>query len=143
MLIAYNQAFAKQFVIKDVHLPDSIRIKEYNSYDMDKTISKDYRFPTYNLLFPDKYTYGNGVYEYHLLGGSDIPYKIFICYNSKTYFFKHEAFAEPCDFIREYSECIVKLKINDSDSIQYLNAIWEFLREEIKKTYGCAIGNKD
>ena len=68
---------------------------------------------------------------------------VFIYYNSKTYFFKHDGFAEPCDFIREYSECIVKLKINDSDAIQYLNAIWEFLREEIKKTYGWAIGNKN
>jgi len=133
MLIAYNHAFAKQFVIKDVHVPDSIRIKEYCSYDMDEPISKDDILPTYNLLYPTKYSYGNGIYEYYRFGSPHSPCKIFICYNSKTYFFTHEGFAEPCDFIREYSECIAKLKINDSDAIHYLNAIWEYLREEIKK----------
>ena len=143
ILIACGQAFAKQFVIKDVHVPYSIRIKEYSSYDMDKPISKDDILPTYNLLYPTKYSYGNGIYEYYLFGSPHNPCKIFIYYNSKTYFFTHDGFAEPCDVIREYSECIVKLKINDSDAIQYLNAIWEFLREEIKKTYGWAIRNKD
>jgi hypothetical protein len=143
MLIAYNQAFAKQFVIKDVHVPDSIRIKEYCSYDMDEPISKDDILPTYNLLYPTKYSYGNGIYEYYRFGSPHRPCKIFICYNSKTYFFTHEGFAEPCDFIREYSECIAKLKINDYDAIHYLNAIWEFLREEIKKTYGYVRENKD
>lgn len=137
MFIAYHQAFAKQFVIKDVHVPYSIRIKEYSSFDMDKPISKDDILPTYNLLYPTKYSYGNGIYEYELMGSPHSPSKIFIHYNSKTYFFKHDGFAEPCDFISEYSECIVKLKINDSDAIHYLNAIWAFLREEIKKTYGC------
>ena len=52
MFIANYQAFAEQFVIKDVHVPYSIRIKEYSSFDMDKPISKDDILPTYNLLYP-------------------------------------------------------------------------------------------
>ena len=82
MFIAYHQAFAKQFVIKDVHVPYSIRIKEYSSFDMDKPISKDDILPTYNLLYPTKYSYGNGIYEYELMGSPHSPSKIFIHYNS-------------------------------------------------------------
>lgn len=137
MLIQYYQTFAqKSIVIKDVAIPDSIGMQEIRSFNLGEPIVKGERCPTYNLLYPDKYSYENGIYEYFLSGSPHTPIKIFIYYNSKTYFFTHDGFAEPCDFIREYSECIAKLKINDSDAINYLNAIWEFLREEIKKTYG-------
>ena len=61
------------------------------------------------------------------------PIKIFMCYNSITYFFRHDGFSAPCDSIREYSDCINKLKINDSDAIRYLKAIWLHLRREIKR----------
>ena len=55
---------------------------------------------------------------------------------SKTYFFKYAGFSAPCNVIHEYSECINRLKIKDSDAIMYLGAIWDYLRQEIKTDYG-------
>lgn len=137
MLIQYYQTFVqKSIVIKDVAIPDSIGMQEIRSFNLGEPIVKGERCPTYNLLYPNKYSYGNGIYEYFLSGSSHTPIKIFIYYNSKTYFFTHDGFLDPSDVIREYSECINKLNIKDSDAIKYLGALWEYLRQEIKTDYG-------
>ncbi|MDN5554174.1 hypothetical protein [Prevotella sp.] len=139
MLVLYGQAFAQRSsAIKDVHVPDKVRIEEFRSFGdvYDMPIKKGDHCPTYNLLYPNKYSYGNGIYIYYIRGAFHVPYRIFICYNSKTYFFKDAGFFAPCDVIREYPECINKLNIKDSDAIKYLGALWGYLRQEIKTDYG-------
>lgn len=139
MLAVYDQAFAQRnFAIKDVNVPNEVSIEEFHSFGTvyDMPIKKGDHCPTYNLLYPNKYSYGNGIYIYYIRGSFHVPHRIFICYNSKTYFFKDAGFFAPCDVIGEYSECINKLKIKDSDAIMYLGALWGYLRQEIKTDYG-------
>ena len=138
MLIAYSQEFAqKEIVVKDVQVPDEVRIEEFRSYgtEYEEQIQKGDHCLTFNLLYPNQYSYGDGIYIYYNRG-FHFPYRIFICYNSKTYFFKYAGFTAPCNVIHEYSECINRLKIKDSDAIMYLGAIWDYLRQEIKTDYG-------
>ena len=67
-----------------------------------------------------------------MFGSPHSPIKIFMCYNSITYFFRHDGFPAPCDFIREYSDCINKLKINDSDANVILKPFGFILEEKLK-----------
>ena len=136
MLVARDQIFAQKLhFMPRVNTPDSIGEKESLAYDTELDSYSKKGWPTYNMLYPKKYSYGNGIYIYQH-SGYHYPPKIFINYNSRVYFFKHFGCFDPCDIIHEYSECLDKLKISNDDAINYLEAIWSYLRREIKMDYG-------
>ena len=125
------------FYFHGVIIPDSIGMKELLFYksDLNSPILKGEGCPTFNILYPNKYCFGNGLYLFYLRSSFHIPDRIFICYNSKVYFFNHVSLT-PSDLIREYSKCIDKLKISDGDAVNYLKGIWLHLKDESKKDYG-------
>lgn len=131
--MSFNQLY---FYFHGVVIPDSIGIKEVLVYDPDATVSKGDGYPTFNILYPNKYSFGNGLYLFSIPISFHIPDRIFIYYNSRVYFFNNEGFLSPSGVVREYSECIDNLQISDDDAVNYLKGIWLHLKDESKKDYG-------
>ena len=65
MLVARDQIFAQKLhFMPRVNTPDSIGEKESLAYDTELDSYSKKGWPTYNMLYPKKYSYGNGIYIY-------------------------------------------------------------------------------
>lgn len=98
MLVLYGQAFAQRsFAIKDVHVPDNVRIEEFRSFGdvYDMPIEKGNHCQTYNLLYPNKYSYGDGIYIYYIRGTFHVPHRIFIVIIQKLISSKMQVSSHP------------------------------------------------
>lgn len=138
MLVACNQTFAQKNRFPcEVNIPYNIGIKELLAYGSDSdAILRGDSCRTYNILYPERKSLGDGVYRFFVSGKEVLPTRLFICHNSKIYFFRNTGHSSPNSVLSEYSDYINRMNLSDTDAVRYLKAVWLYLKDERKMNYG-------
>lgn len=138
---AYGQKTnTKENPFQMVDVPDSIytylekEYKEITGFD-----STNAGRNVFNLSKPKDYIFKNGLYSFQGQG-PHFPRLIFIYYNGLLYTFKNRNIT---DVLEEYLQCIKLLKLPEADSIRYLKFISEYLKNELGRTYGAVIKERE
>jgi hypothetical protein len=118
-----------------VNVPDSVC----------KLIEQNYRYKNtnacenvVNLLFPNKYEWGNGIYVYKG-NGPHYPRYIFINKENQLFFFKSSGYDNPKGVVLEFAQCVESLKLTNDETIKYFGMVYRYLIDEKGSDYGGTI----
>ena len=92
----------------------------------------------YNLLDKKEKKMVNGIYAFKGQG-PHFPRKIFIYRDKKIFFFQSVGAFNPNGIIKEYSTFLSENKLANAETIMYLRAIYEYLKDENGIQYGAEI----
>lgn len=87
----------------------------------------------YNIGVRDDVEPQNGVYWYHGMG-PHFPHKVFVYYNNDVYVLKGDVEYSPHLIIQDFAKSVEFLRISETDSLAYLNAIMNTIGGKETKT---------
>jgi len=121
----------------NLKIPDSIYNKLEGFY-IEERGTVNSHINVCNLISKKSSSFKSGIYSFSLTG-PHFPRRIFIFYNSKIFIFKSKGAFDSIGVLQEFIDCIKVLNISESDRFKYLEAISNYLQEELGQTYGAEI----